>query len=108
MRTAWMSLGAFATRTCVVTAPPFCARPVWSSTLVPLPSRCAAMPISAPMVTTPVPPMPVTRMFQGWSRTGSTGCGRPSNSPSDFEPLRLRTLPPCTVTKLGQKPLTQE
>ena len=64
-------------RTWVVTAPPFCARPVWSSTLAPLPSRCAAMPISAPMVTTPVPPMPVIRMFQGWSRSaGSAGIGQ--------------------------------
>ena len=52
-----------------VTAPPFCARPVWSSTVAPLFSRCAAMPISAPIVTTPVPPMPVTRMFQGCARS---------------------------------------
>ncbi len=33
-----------------------------SSTDTPLPSRCAAMPMIWPMVITPVPPMPVTRM----------------------------------------------
>ena len=36
-----------------------------SSTLTPLPSMCAAMPINAPIVTTPVPPIPVTRMPYG-------------------------------------------
>ena len=51
-----------AMRTWDITAPFFCASPVMSSTVQPLPSRCAAMPSSAPMVTTPVPPMPVTRM----------------------------------------------
>ena len=51
-----------ARRTWLITAPFFCARPVKSSTVQPLPSRCAAMPISAPTVMTPVPPMPVTRM----------------------------------------------
>ena len=58
-------LGRSAMRTCETTAPFFCARPVMSSTLQPLPSRCAAMPSSAPIVTTPVPPMPVTRMPYG-------------------------------------------
>jgi hypothetical protein len=54
----------------------FCARPVWSSTVLPLPSRCAAMPISAPIVTTPVPPMPVTRMFHGCARSlANAGAG---------------------------------
>ena len=33
-----------------------------SMTPTPLPSRCAAMPTMAPMVTMPVPPMPVTMM----------------------------------------------
>ena len=65
MRVAWSSSGTSAMRTCDTTAPFFCASPVMSSTLQPLPSRCAAMPSSAPIVTTPVPPMPVTRMPYG-------------------------------------------
>ena len=77
MRTAWMSAGVLAMRMCVVTAPPFCASPVWSSTVEPRPSRCPAMPSSAPMVTTPVPPTPVIRMFQGCDRSvRSGGAGR--------------------------------
>ena len=62
MRTACRSSGFGARRTWLITAPFFCARPVKSSTVQPLPSRWAAMPISAPTVITPVPPMPVTRM----------------------------------------------
>ncbi len=51
---------ASATRMWLVTAPPFWAMPVMSSTLAARPSMCAAMAISAPTVRTPVPPMPVT------------------------------------------------
>jgi hypothetical protein len=67
------------------------------------------MPISAPMVTTPVPPMPVTRMFHGRAKSlANCGCG--SVEKSTFPPpgLRFFSPPPCTVTKLGQKPFTQE
>ena len=71
--------GCGASRTWLVTAPFFCARPVKSSTLQPLPSRCAAMPSSAPTVMTPVPPMPVTRMPYGAASGGSRrhAAGRP-------------------------------
>jgi hypothetical protein len=41
----------------------FCESPVKSSAEQPRPSRWAAIPKSAPMVMTPVPPMPVTRML---------------------------------------------
>ena len=58
-----MSSGFGAIRTWLITAPFFCDRPVKSSAEQPRPSRCAAMPSSAPMVMTPVPPMPVTRML---------------------------------------------
>ena len=79
-----------------------------SSTEQPLPSRCAAMPSSAPMVTTPVPPMPVTTIPYGFGVVGTTGSGsaREIDRPSAF--FGLRRPPPSTVTKLGQKPLTQE
>ena len=76
MRRAWIWSWRVATRTWLVTAPNFCARPVMSSTDTPLPSMCAAIPSSAPTVTTPLPPMPVTRMFHGSSSAGSAGSGR--------------------------------
>jgi hypothetical protein len=53
-----------------VTEPFFCDMPVMSSTEAPLPSMCAAMPISAPTVITPVPPMPLIRMLYGCSQSG--------------------------------------
>ncbi|MCY1232237.1 hypothetical protein D9M72_447150 [compost metagenome] len=62
IRVACRSSGRAASCTCDSTAPPFCARPAMSSTVTPLFSRCAAMPSRPPMVTTPVPPTPVTRM----------------------------------------------
>ncbi|KAG1304175.1 hypothetical protein G6F62_015741 [Rhizopus arrhizus] len=96
-------------RMCVVTAPPFCDRPVWSSTVAPLTSRWPAMPSRAPMVTTPVPPTPVIRMFQGCSSVPrTTGAGRLSSSVEASRLLPLRGWPPCTVPKLGQKPFTHE
>ena len=58
-RTACSASGVAPILTWLMTAPPFCAMPSWSSTVAPLPSMCAAMPMMAPMVTTPVPPMPV-------------------------------------------------
>ena len=65
------------------------------------------MPMSAPMVTTPVPPMPVTRIPYGSAVAAIGGAGSARNSPASafFGFLRL---PPSTVTKLGQKPFTQE
>ena len=62
-RIAEMSAGRSAIRQWMCTAPPFWARPAISITPAPLPSRCAAMAISAPTVTTPVPPTPVTTML---------------------------------------------
>src|SRR5690606_5913912 len=63
---------------------------------------------SAPMVTTPVPPTPVMRMFQGRDRSlANAGSGRFARRDRPVAALPLRGLPPCTVTKLGQKPSTQ-
>ena len=50
-------------RTWLSTAPPFCASPDMSRIMLALPSICAAMPSSAPMVSTPVPPTPATAML---------------------------------------------
>ena len=66
------------------------------------------MPSSAPMVTTPVPPTPVIRMFHGWDRSDlNAGAGSEASRSAALAFLPLRGLPPCTVTKLGQKPSTQ-
>ena len=67
------------------------------------------MPISAPMVITPVPPTPATRMFQGVDSAGSAGSGGSGNSPARVATAwPRRSVPPSTVTMLGQKPATQE
>jgi hypothetical protein len=55
---SWLS----AISTWLQVAPPFCARPAASCVTMPLPSMCAAMPSSWPMVMTPVPPTPATTM----------------------------------------------
>ena len=60
MRTWFSRSGLSAQRTKLSTEPPFCAKPMKSSTLADLPSRWAAIAITAPTVTTPVPPTPVT------------------------------------------------
>ena len=65
------------------------------------------------MVMTPVPPTPATTMPQtppGATRSGITGSGSAPSSNGDAA-LSLAfscSWPPSTVTKLGQKPLTQE
>ena len=76
----------------------------------PLPSRCAAMPRIAPMVTTPVPPTPSMIADQPSRRAGtaSARARRPADRLAPAMPSALRILAPCTVTKDGQKPLTQE
>ena len=65
------------------------------------------MPISAPIVTTPVPPTPVITTLHGALSDGSAGGGRFLGSAA-FALLGLRNAPPSTVTKLGQNPLTHE
>ena len=100
-----------AMRTWLITAPFFCARPVKSSTVQPLPSRCAAMPSSAPIGDDAgaadagdqdtvgrvqlalVGQRQVGEQLAGIDRGAASSCA---------------SAPPCTVTKLGQKPLTQE
>ncbi|MDB5746028.1 MAG: hypothetical protein JWP72_876 [Massilia sp.] len=112
MRWARRRSGDAATFTCEVTEPFFCLMPVMSSTEATLPSRCAAMPISAPTVMTPVPPIPLIRMLYGCSTLGSTGSARapqPSSASPLVTPARLfLSVPPSTVTKLWQKPFTHE
>jgi hypothetical protein len=61
------------------------------------------------MVTMPVPPMPVTMHAVGAIRVGSFGSGRPMFT-SHLAGYRCAffELGAMTVTKLGQKPFTQE
>ena len=60
------------------------------------------------MVTTPVPPIPVTVMPNGPSSTGRTGSGSAGNGLASAVGEGFLSLPPLTLTKLGQKPLRQE
>src|SRR5450830_143776 len=100
-----------ARRTCDITGPPFWARPLMSSTMAPLPSTWAAMARIWPTVTTPVPPMPVIRMPYGSAVDFSTGAGSTGGAASAVAAAAFFGFfraPPSTVTKLGQKPVTQE
>ena len=62
-------------RTWLNTAPPFCASPVMSTAEAARPSTCAAMARIEAVVVTPVPPMPVNRMFFTPSNGGISGIG---------------------------------
>ena len=85
-----------------------------SSTLARLPSRCAAIAITAPTVTTPVPPTPVTSRSHGPVQGCGAGSGRRATRSRnagawpESAPLFLRSRPPLTPTKLGQKPWAHE
>ena len=68
------------------------------------------MPSNWPMVMTPVPPTPPTTMPQAVSAMGRLGSGNggiEARSPWVCF-FGFFNCPPSTVTKLGQKPLTQE
>ena len=66
------------------------------------------MPSSAPIVTTPVPPMPVTRIPYGSASAGAGGGGGSAEKSSASAFPGLRRAPPSTVTNAGQNPLTHE
>ena len=81
-----------------------------SCVTTPLPSRCAAMPSNWPMVMTPVPPTPPTTMPQARLGVAATAvlaalAARSGCLAGLF--WAFLSCPPLTVTKLGQKPLTQ-
>src|ERR1700679_3623803 len=66
------------------------------------------MPNIAASEVMPVPPTPAIRMLNGSvPSTGRVGIGSGRVVGSSLAVI-LRGLAPCTVTKLGQKPLTQE
>ena len=66
------------------------------------------MPSSAPRVMTPMPPTPVISRFHGCAVAGSLGIGKSGQFSPSTTGAALRSRPPSTVTKLGQKPLRQE
>src|SRR5690554_973551 len=70
------------------------------------------MVISCPTVTTPVPPTPPTNTSYEPASSGKAGSGISASLPVSTEPVSmprdLRSCPPSIVTKLGQKPFTQE
>jgi hypothetical protein len=112
MRCAFNKAGSAAMRTWDVTEPFFCDIPVMSRTDTPLPSRWAAMPMRAPMVMTPVPPMPVIRTLcrpASLELAGSSGIAVSAGfAPVPAVPVRRRGFAPSTVTKLGQNPFRHE
>src|SRR5690554_3817740 len=68
------------------------------------------MPSTAPIVTTPVPPIPSMIADQpARSSVVDAGTGTPSSgSDVPATPSALRIFAPCTVTNEGQKPFTHE
>ena len=71
------------------------------------------MEMIAPMVMTPVPPMPATSRRYGRSSAAGAGAGSCamsccSRSWSALGAALFLGLPPMTDTKLGQKPSAQE
>ena len=109
MRTAWMSSGRSAMRTWVKTAPPFCARPVMSSDGAALAlqmRRHAEQRADGDHAgaADAGDQDAVGLVERRQRRLRQRGEGRASLPAA----LRFRSLPPWTVTKLGQKPLTQE
>mmetsp|Transcript_29236 Transcript_29236/g.56597 ORF Transcript_29236/g.56597 Transcript_29236/m.56597 type:complete len:243 (+) Transcript_29236:3052-3780(+) len=105
-RIALISSGVFARRQWMWTAPPFWASPAISIMPAPLPSICAACAMTAPMVTTPVPPTPVMTTFQVPLIVGRSGIGKSGRS--SVAVACFFTCAPSSVTKDGQNPLTQE
>ena len=68
------------------------------------------MPRIWPIVTTPVPPMPVTSIaYDPWiAGSATSGSAIDTASSATAPALPRRSRPPSTVTKLGQNPSTQE
>jgi len=109
------SKGVAVTLMSEITAPPFCARPVWSRPTAHLPSMRAALAMVAATVTEPVPPMPMTWAPKLSGSTLNTGSGS-SRSSAGRRPFFF-FLPPSAasgaalgvmVRKDGQKPFAQE
>ena len=98
-----------------ITAPPFCARPVWSRPMTCLPSSRAALASVATTVTEPVPPMPMTWMLKPkLSSILLTGVGKLALERRNAALLLFLAIArPAAgfgvmVRNEGQKPLTQE
>ena len=107
MRTALIASGREAMRTWLVTGPPFCASPVMSTTAAALPSRCAAIASTAADGDDPGAAdagekdgVGAVERRQGRRIGTAHRLPVPARSPCGTAP--------CTVTKLGQKPLRQE
>src|SRR4029078_4143678 len=79
-----------------------------SSTPTPLPSRWAAMPRMPPIVTTPVPPTPVTMMSYVCLIAGNSGSGIDALSAVAVSGTPCLSFAPSTVTKDGQNPFRHE
>ena len=87
IRVAWIASSSFATRMWPKTGPFFWESPVRSSREQAFPSRCAAIPSNAPIVTTPVPPIPTTSVLKGCPVSATTGSGNSEKNASSPESI---------------------
>ncbi len=91
------------------TAPPFCARPVWSSARTCRPSAAAAVARICAIVTTPVPPTPVMRKAKPSASNDAAGSSGASTGATC--PVRGRAAAGAAgvmLRKDGQSPARQE
>ncbi len=96
---------------CDITAPPFCAEPVWSSVATYNPSIQAAVASSALIVTTPVPPIPGSRRCDSRRRSAQFRGARELRVEGSARQRLLRRPVPgliFTVTNEGQSPSAHE
>ena len=87
------------------TVPPFWARPVWSRPFANLPSNSAAVEMIWLTVTTPVPPMPMSKTLPSAGTDGSAGTS-PAGTPARSL-LGRKSGSISTVTNAGQLPPRQ-
>ena len=94
-------------RTSDTTAPPFWARPVWSSDRVCQPAMSPAVARTCDTVTTPVPPTPVSRIPNEPGSTTGRGAGSSSGVIASAAGRRPAGAPGTTVMNAGQSPSRQ-
>ena len=94
-------------RTSDTTAPPFWARPVWSSDRVCQPAMSPAVARTCDTVTTPVPPTPVSRIPNESGSTTGRGTGSSAGVIAPIPAAWRRPGDSRTVMNAGQSPSRQ-
>ena len=109
-RIVFISFGSLKILKKLFTAPPFWAKPVISSTPEPFPSIWAAVAKIAPIVTTPVPPIPAIIIPYDCCISGNIGSEifEFILSINELSMFFFNFTSPTIDTKLGQNPSTHE